>query len=71
MGTRLKQYLSVSIISTSTEWVIILLFQWKLQTGTQEKKMEVKFLELSSKRSNFKLQEWMQSPWKRKERGTE
>lgn len=71
MGMRLKQYLSVSIISTSTEWLIILLFQWKLQTETQEKNMEMTFLELSSKRRNFKLQEWMQSLWKRKERETE
>lgn len=71
MGMRLKQYLSVSIISTGIEWLIILLFQWKLQTETQEKNMEMTFLELSSKRRNFKLQEWMQSLWKRKERGTE
>lgn len=38
MGSKLKQYLSVCVISTSTEWVILLISQWKLWTGTQGKR---------------------------------
>lgn len=38
LGSKLKQYLSVCVISTSTKWVILLISQWKLWTGTRGKR---------------------------------